>query len=121
MKKLIPLTLAVVMTMAYSCKTTKKTPTEIKEDTKTTDVTKNTSGLTFEKHIKPIMKSKCGGGYCHHGPTSEFTSYDRLKKFIDNGKFKKLVFDLKTMPKGTKLSTEEFNTLKKWYGAGAPK
>ena len=33
--------------------------------------------LTFEKDIKPIMNTYCGGLFCHHGKPSSWTKYKR--------------------------------------------
>ena len=75
--------------------------------------------LTFEKDIIPIMNTSCGGLFCHHGKTSEWTKYETIKIAIDNGTFKKEVIDNKTMPKRKKLPTEKYNTIKKWLEEGA--
>ena len=78
-----------------------------------------TEKLTFEKDIKPIMNSYCGGIFCHHGMPSVWTKYKVVKLALENGSFKKEVIDNKTMPKRKKLPEEEYNTLKKWLEEGA--
>ncbi|MDB4088263.1 hypothetical protein N9544_01440 [Flavobacteriales bacterium] len=75
--------------------------------------------ITFEKDIKPIMKTYCGGIFCHHGKPSAFTKYKVTSLFIENGSFKKEVIDDKTMPKRKKLPLKEYNTIKKWLEEGA--
>lgn len=75
--------------------------------------------LTFEKDIKPIMNTFCGGLFCHHGKKSEWTNFETLKVAVDNGTFKKEVIDEKTMPKRKKLPLKEYNILKKWLKEGA--
>lgn len=75
--------------------------------------------LTFEKDIKPIMNTYCGGLFCHHGKPSSFTTYKVVHHYIKNGEFEKRVLIEKTMPKRKKLPKETYNILKKWIKEGA--
>lgn len=75
--------------------------------------------LTFERNIKPIMNTYCGGRFCHHGKKSEWTVYKNIKVVVDNGSFKKEVIDDKTMPKRKKLPLYEYNIIKTWLKQGA--
>lgn len=75
--------------------------------------------LTFEKDIKPIMNSYCGGIFCHHGKPSIWTNYQTVKKSIDSGSFKEQVIEKKTMPKRKHLPQKEYDILKTWIEKGA--
>ena len=77
--------------------------------------------ITFEKDIKPIMDTYCGGLFCHHGKPSTWTKYEFTKKAVDNGTFYNRVIEKKDMPKRKKLSEEDIETIKKWLKSGAPK
>jgi hypothetical protein len=75
--------------------------------------------LTFEKDIKPIMNTYCGGIFCHHGKPSAWTRYKLVKLAIENGSFKKEVIDDRTMPKRKKIPQKEYDIIKKWLKEGA--
>lgn len=76
--------------------------------------------ITFEKDIKPIMNTYCGGTFCHHGKPSAWTNYKVTKLAVDSGIFYDRVIDKKDMPKKKPLPKTEFETLKKWLEQGAP-
>ncbi|MEN8956515.1 MAG: hypothetical protein ABF242_08805 [Flavobacteriales bacterium] len=78
-----------------------------------------TNPLTFEKDIKPIMNSYCGGIFCHHGKPSIWTKYETVKIAIENGSFKREVIDKKSMPKRKKLPEAKYQIIKKWLEQGA--
>lgn len=99
--------------LIYGCKSSKSTSSGT-----SSKVEKGT--LTFEKDIKPIMETRCGGAYCHHGEPSEWMTYSNVKKVVDNGEFYEEVIEEKKMPPRTKLPTNEFNKIKEWLEAGAP-
>ena len=80
---------------------------------------KESSKLTFEKDIKPIMNTHCGGVFCHHGKPSAWTHYKVVKLSIDNGSFAKQVIEDKTMPKRKELPEKDYETIKKWLKEGA--
>lgn len=75
--------------------------------------------LTFEKDIKPIMNSYCGGIFCHHGKPSIWTNYHAVKKSVDSGSFKEQVIEKRTMPKRKSLPQKEYDLIKTWLQEGA--
>jgi hypothetical protein len=87
---------------------------------KKTDPICDGSQATYETAIKYIIDKSCIS--CHGGASSRnFTTYQGLKPWLDNGKFKKLVLDEQTMPKGpAKLSQDELNKIQCWVENGYP-
>lgn len=81
----------------------------------------NGSG-TYDSSIKNIISSNCSEQSCHGAgsPNPNFTSYASLKPYLDDGTFKRVVIDNKTMPKNSSLSTTDYNAIKCWAEAGYP-
>lgn len=75
---------------------------------------------TYESVVQSIIDNSCLS--CHgNGSSRNFTTYQRLKPFLDNGRFKKLVLEDQTMPKGpAKLSQDELNKIQCWVNNGYP-
>lgn len=95
--------------LIFSCKTTK------------TASTTTVAAVTYKTSVKKILDQSCNG--CHNNPEKkkgDFTTYAGVKAKIDNGTFKELVFEKKTMPPKEPLSADDFNKLKQWFEAGAP-
>ncbi len=80
---------------------------------------KETSKITFEKDIKPVMNTYCGGIFCHHGKPSSWTNYKTTKLAVDNGTFYNRVIVVKDMPKKKTLPEKEYELIKKWLENGA--
>ena len=74
--------------------------------------------------IAPIINAKCALSGCHVSGSSfgDFTVYEELKQRADNGRIKKNVFELKTMPPSTQtqLTDTEKEKLQCWLDNGAP-
>lgn len=62
--------------------------------------------------VKPIIDAKCTR--CHGG----FDSYTGIKKYLENGKFEKLVLVKQTMPRGENLTQDEINKVLCWKNSG---
>lgn len=95
--------------LIFSCKTTK------------TASTTPVVAATYKTSVKKILDQSCNG--CHNNPEKkkgDFTTYAGVKAKIDNGTFKELVFEKKTMPPNSALSADDFAKLKQWFDAGSP-
>jgi hypothetical protein len=84
-----------------------------KSSTKTTPTCDGTAS-TYNSNIKAIIDGACTSSGCHPG----YTSYSAIKTILDNGQFKKEVLTNQTMPKNTKLSTDQLNKIQCWADAG---
>ena len=75
---------------------------------------------TYQSVVKSIIDNNCLS--CHgSGSSRNFTTYQGLKLFLDNGRFRKLVLQDQTMPKGpAKLSQDELNKIQCWVDTGYP-
>jgi hypothetical protein len=80
------------------------------------------STVTFTDVIFPIFEQSCNTSGCHGGTSynPDFTTYETIKIFADNGKLQKEVLDDRTMPKTGSLTAEELGQIKCWLDAGAP-
>lgn len=111
MKKLLTLTLFLASSyfVLESCGTAKEV-TETKE--KEPECKKNVNYASIE----PIITANCIS--CHGQKSAEtigdFTTFNGLKKYLENGKFEKLVLIKKTMPAGGALSKEDYNLILCW-------
>ena len=77
----------------------------------------------YSTAIAPIIQSTCVTYGCHTpGNTviGDFTNYQEIKMRVDDGTFKQLVLDQRTMPVGGGLTEKEYQQLKCWVEAGAP-
>ena len=111
MKKFIVIACIGILSFSFfeSCGSTKLVPTCSNAEKK----------ITYAE-VKPIIDTKCAK--CHDQSKSEtigdFTHFNGLKKYLDNGYFEKLVFVRQSMPKDVKLSQEEINLLQCWKESG---
>ena len=111
--KLISAIALISLIGLYSCHTTKKTSAPTKTENTTTSSTNTTAAAnSYTASAKNIISENCSG--CHKG----MTSYKGVKWCVDNGEFKSLVIEKRTMPKGRTLSEADYNILKTWIDAG---
>ncbi|MBI3510169.1 MAG: hypothetical protein HY064_05860 [Bacteroidetes bacterium] len=79
---------------------------------------------SWSHSVNSIVQSKCAVSGCHvNGAyTGDFTTWGGVKMRVDDGTFKSRVFDLHVMPPAAspQLTSEEYQSLKCWYDAGAP-
>ena len=84
----------------------------------------NNVNAEWTRDVQPIILSKCATSSCHSGAVyiGDYTTYEGLKPFLDNGHFKMRVFDLNIMPPvtSTPLTGEQYMQLKCWYESGYP-
>ena len=77
----------------------------------------------YSTTIKPLIISKCAISGCHITgfPFGNFTTYPDLKKMIDNGRIKTLVYENDLMPPANfpQLSNGELEALQRWIDNGA--
>ena len=78
---------------------------------------------TYTSNIKTIIDNNCLSSGCHGSGSSngDFTTYEGLKTYCDNGKFQSQVLDNQTMPKGSSLSSDQLNKIQCWIDNGYPK
>ena len=116
MKKLLVITLcfAISLTLFESCGTTKEVESTVIES-----VCKSNEVVSYTT-VKTIIDSECAG--CHDqsqaGKIGDFTNYNGLKSYLDNGLFTKLVLEKHLMPKGKELSSTNLDLLKCWKNLG---
>lgn len=98
-----------------SCGSTKEVVTNT-----STSTCKSKVDITYAQ-VQSIIDAKCTR--CHNASKKEsigdFTSYEGLKPFLENGHFEKLVLIKKTMPKGDDvLTNEELGLIECWKANG---
>lgn len=83
----------------------------------------DTANVTYSGTAKGIIETNCAVGGCHvaggTGP-GNFTIYSDVKQRVDNGTFRILVLENRTMPPSFSLSLCELEQLSIWLDAGAP-
>lgn len=81
----------------------------------TSDITCSSSP-DYTNNTKKIIDANCTSSGCHNSGSSrgDFTTYAGIKPFLDNGSFTREVITNKTMPQGSKLSTDDYNLLFCW-------
>jgi hypothetical protein len=101
----------VIVALALSCKKNKKLKPKC-----------DGSNLTFNSGIKAIISNNCTASTCHPAgsPYGNFTTYQGLQPYIQNGLFKRDVLDLQIMPKNKKLSQDDLNKIQCWVDNGYP-
>ena len=82
----------------------------------------DTSRLTYNQDIKPLLETRCGFISTCHGngsPYGNYTTYQGINIHMSTGVFENRTFILKDMPPQT-MSGCDFNKLKLWYDMGHP-
>ena len=79
--------------------------------------------INYFTTLAPLFETRCAISGCHvyQSPTGDFNRYEEIKIRVDNGKFKLLVLDLKSMPPDGGLSEEELRKIECWMEQGAKK
>jgi hypothetical protein len=72
--------------------------------------------VTYAVTAKAIIDKNCTSSGCHNAGSSrgDFTSYAGIKPYLNSGDFYKEVITTKAMPKGSSLSTDDYNALYCW-------
>lgn len=80
------------------------------------------SNPKYNSEIKAIIDNNCTGSTCHASgsPYGNFTTYQGLKPYLDNGLFKRDVLDQQIMPKNKNLSQSELNKIQCWVNNNYP-
>lgn len=71
---------------------------------------------SYNNTIKVIIDNSCTMSGCHglNSDNGDFTTYLKLKPYLDNGHLKKHVLKKQDMPVGFKLTQEELNLIQCW-------
>src|SRR6185312_199224 len=81
------------------------------------------ASCSYSSDVKKIITAKCALPACHGAGTSlpDFTDFQVLKMWADNGRVQMNVFELKIMPPANagSLTAQEKETLKCWLDNGA--
>jgi hypothetical protein len=93
---------------------------ELYPNTYGTQITCDTSNLTYTNSIKTIIDANCASSSCHGagGTSPDLSSYINVTSNITRVKARAI--DLKTMPASAPLSVCEINKLQAWINAGTP-
>lgn len=87
------------------------------------DVTCDTTAVSFNDDIFPIIDMNCSVTGCHVAGGSApgtFENYNQIKAKVDDGKFENRVIVQQDMPPGAPLSDCQILHITKWLNAGAP-
>lgn len=78
--------------------------------------------VTYSGTISQLFDSHCNTAGCHNAGSDDgdFTTYDLVKPWADNGEIAKETLDKQTMPEGGSLTSEQLGRLQCWLDAGAP-
>lgn len=93
---------------------------ELYPNTYGTQITCDTTNLTYTNSIKTIIDANCASSSCHStgGTSPDLSSYTNVTSNITRVKVRAI--DLKTMPASAPLSVCEINKLQAWINAGTP-
>ena len=79
--------------------------------------------VNYDIHIEPIVQANCATSGCHaaggNGP-GNFTSFDGLLPYLEDGSFENEVIELRTMPPNGELAPCETQLINAWLQAGFP-
>ncbi len=71
---------------------------------------------TYNSNIKSIIDASCTESSCHPA----YKTYDGIKSVLNSGAFKSQVLTNQSMPRGSKLSSDQLNKIQCWADAGFP-
>ncbi len=80
------------------------------------------SMITYSGTISQLFDSHCNTSGCHNAGSDDgdFTTYDLVKPWADNGEIAKETLDKQTMPEDGPLTSEQLGQLQCWLDDGAP-
>lgn len=96
-----------------------------KKDDPKSDCNIPNANLSYNLNIKNIIDQQCLG--CHItgsgvvGAVGDFSTYEGLKTYLDNGKVLDRVVERKDMPQGGGMSQSQRDSINCWIEAGYPK
>ena len=75
---------------------------------------------TYDGHTATIINATCMGSSCHDAGSNrgDFTTYEGIKPYLDDGSFTKEVLTNQSMPRGSVLSQSQINTMQCWLDNG---
>ncbi len=83
----------------------------------------DTSNVSFNDHILPLVKSSCATAECHAPGGSGnglFENYDQIRVKVDNNSFYQRVVVDRDMPPGGGLNECQIQLIEQWINLGAP-
>lgn len=112
-KLFIPITIFVFgFGILFSCK--KKEDAKKNEASNAAAVACNGTASTYNSNIKAIISANCVS--CH----ASYASYNGLRGSLNDGSFAREVLERQTMPKNTRLSSEQLSAIQCWKERGYP-
>ena len=82
------------------------------------------TSVYYSGDIAPLLRTHCAVPGCHQQgfPFGNYERYEEVKRRVDNGKFQRLVIDLRLMPPSGRppLTEDQVQMLTKWLRDGAP-
>jgi mono/diheme cytochrome c family protein len=78
------------------------------------------SSPTYVTQVKAIFDANCASCHGTGSNKGDFSTYQKPKDVVNNGKFEEEVLVRQSMPRGSKLASSQLNTLKCWLDNGAP-
>ena len=96
-----------------------------KDDPQTTKCNLPNADLSYTLNIKRIIDEQCLS--CHvtgsgvSGVSSDYSTFEGMKAFLDNGKILDRVVVKKDMPQGGVMSQAQRDSINCWIAAGYPK
>lgn len=79
--------------------------------------------VTWSGDIETLIQTRCAMSSCHGAGASigDLSSYEHVKRFVDNGQIMTEVVNRRSMPPGGGLPESLVSEIKCWLDAGAPK
>ena len=94
-----------------------------KEDLLYGDDVCDTTEVSFDNHIAPIIANRCAFSGCHvQGGASPvmLENYAQIKASVDNGSFVEQVLETREMPPDGPLTDCQIEFIRTWIELGAP-
>jgi len=79
--------------------------------------------LTYDKNMKSLINRTCLSCHAGKGPgTTDYSTYEKMQKYLDNGDILKRVVIDKDMPQaGSPMTQAQRDSMNCWLKAGSPK
>jgi mono/diheme cytochrome c family protein len=75
---------------------------------------------TYTSEVKTILDANCASCHGAGSTKGDYSTYQKLKVVVDNGKFEREVIINQSMPRGGKMEMSQLSKLKCWLENGAP-
>ena len=76
--------------------------------------------VNYNSIVQPFFAAHCNDSGCHNAgsPDGDFTTYSKLRPYVNNGTIRSEVITRQSMPIGSSLNSNQLGQIQCWLDAG---